>query len=303
MSEIPTNMAITANGLSKCGKTTFIDAVVAQANVYQEPIDDQYAYVQELQSHDSALASRSLRFWRSGRFAKVTQISAGNAFRAAAHYVIEEARSGRNIKRFEPDHLDKITEILQEDGIIEHLQANAEIAGRVSAVAAMDGAQKICEPLFSRMVRQAYSVPAEDGHNLVVVDARDPVGLLHRNNAIGSGESQLRPYTILPVFIDTSTEVAASRMPGDYEKSLQEVTERRLLDATRQINPVSIPSPDRLLSSFFEWHSQFTLPPFAADPKELHIKNDELSLDEVKRIAGFVAVAASDAAIMVGSVA
>lgn len=292
-----TNIAIAANGLSKCGKTTFIKMVVNEAEHLRACFDEQFRLAEDLRQTNNLPPDQDfIDFMQRGRFQNITAISAGNAFRAAAHYVIERERHGSLVEHFEPRHAAEIGKLLKQDGIIEYLQNDDAIGRRVSTVAKMAGVQALCEPLFCNLVQQTYNAPTQNGQNLVIMDARDPVAVLRRNNAIGYEENQLLPHTILPVFIDTSAETAAKWSGPDYETELAIILKRRAEDANRPENPVRVPEGNQLTDDLKAWYRQFVdEPPYNENPLQFRIPNDEINLGNLQLLAGFMVTTAQDA--------
>lgn len=128
----------------------------------------------------------------------------------------------------------------------------------------------------------------------MIIDARDPVGHLMRNGSIASGAIDLR--TILPLYVSTTPEVSASRMPGDYEKNLATVRSRRLADAQRAELPVE--RPRAVIDIYENWVNELVRARAIgeiATPYELDNSGHDLST--MQRFAGHIASFANDIAI------
>lgn len=288
-------MVVAFDGESKCGKTTAINAVATEA-AYQTSVvpglPDEPNSLAALCNERGRTRLRDLR--HSLTFNRITTVSAGNMFRAATFYVLAGEREGRQREAFGPDDVDRLRGLLSSEGIYDVLQKDEAIGKRVSSVAQMAGVQALCGAIFSDAVVHAYHEDA--GPNLVIVDARNPVGTLQRNGVIGTGSRQIDPASILPVYIDTPTEVAASRMGGIYEDRLAEVSMRRHLDVTRPELPVR--PPEFVIHDYAEWEAQFSTPVSGGDVAlPLHVDNGEaMSLVHLQQLAGHIAVVAQEAA-------
>lgn len=288
------SMVVAIDGEAKCGKTTVIDAIAAEAG-YQASI------IPELLTNPTSIAARFGHddrnklhdLHRQMSFDHIATVSAGNMYRAVAMYVMTQEREGYERTSFSEDDVEHLRGLLSSEGIYDYLQKNAAIGKRVSSVAQMPGVHGLCGAVFSDAVEEAYH---KDGSaNLVIVDARDPVGHLRRSGRIGTAPDQIEPASIMPIYIDTPAEVAASRLSGEYAERLEEVTSRRHMDATRAELPVK--RPGNLISSFSEWWHQFGFPASGSEvAAPLLMDNGEhVSLDHIQHFAGLVAVAAQDA--------
>ena len=249
------------DGPSKCGTTTFANAVVDQAQTLGLIFDSVATY------------------------------SAGNAYRAATRHVIDEEARGRKFSGLTDDDEIAVGRILMTHGIHTELQTDPVIAERVNRVAQMPNAQRICSGLFSELVARTYWGDGTRA-NLVVVDARDPYGVLTRNDRIGERPGQIRLASFMPVFIDTPPDLAARRMGGDYNTKLTQVLRRRREDAERPEFPVT--EPEETLSDFGQWEQQFRGIKHRSELAiPLRFDNGEYTdLQDVSRFAGELAIAA-----------
>lgn len=284
------SMVVAFDGESKCGKTTFTEMVAEearfQARFYRgdELGDDWDPGVR--QSIKDGVAD-----WANAiNFNNVDTISAGNAFRAAAYYALRQEANGQVVTSFAERDIDSIREILDEDGIIDVLQNDSEIGRRVSSTAKLMGAQALCGAIFCDFISEAYH--RDGGSNLVVIDARDPIGHMRRNDMLGTGAGQILPASVLPIYIDTPAEVAASRMAGEMHENVRLIEGRRLDDATRSELPVR--RPDDLsedFSGWFGWHLRQTTTT-EVSPHFLATNNEVITLENVQGLASHVAALA-----------
>lgn len=217
------SVMIALDGESKCGKTTIIDYIADGAQT------------------------------AGPGFNGVIKISAGNIYRAAAMYKMGLDSAGIAKDRFEPDDAVPLQAILERPGIYDVLQHDKLIGRRVSTVAKMAGIQALCETLFVSTVVSAHH--RNGGGNLVVVDGRNPVECLDRHQVIGRQDGQIRPDSIMPVYIDTPADIAAARMEGDFDENLAIVIKRRTDDATRPELPAIRPAV--MLDDLDAWACQF----------------------------------------------
>jgi hypothetical protein len=294
------SVLVAVDGESKCGKTTVVERIATEAE-YQTLTFNQFSDSEILSDwgfspdFSSRLASNVARLNDLHSFRNIIAISAGNAFRAAALYQALCELDGDTKSEFVPDDADIIRRLLATDGITEVLQNDPNIGRRVSTVAQFAGAQALCGALFADIALEAYQ--QDGGGNLVIADARDPIGHLLRNNMIGIGGRQIDPTTILPIYIDTPADVAAERMSGDYNDNLAIVLERRLLDASGDELPVV--RPDGLVDDFQSWTKSLAAawsenqlaPTFCLD------NGRQIQLDNIQYLGGVVAALASDTAI------
>ena len=283
------------DGESKCGKTTIITSVATEAAYQSRVIPDILEDTDGLGQYlDGERRQALLRLQDRFAFNNVTTISAGNSFRAATYYAMIRGKAGQEVSRFTEDDVDRLRELMAKDGIYETLQNDQEIGSRVSSVAKLAGVQALCSTIFCDSIVEAYH--ADGGANLVIVDARDPVGHMRRNGILGVESGQIRPASILPVYIETPTEVAAMRMGGDLQEKIAEVSNRRSLDANRTEYPVV--KPDKLITSYSDWQRQFTPPRDETEvvlPYRLY-NGEGISLDSIQNFAGHIATMAQDVA-------
>jgi hypothetical protein len=289
------SVVVAFDGESKCGKTTIINSVAAearyQAGIIPAILDNSQEvgrYLDEEQKKGLARLQQRLAF------NNISTISAGNMFRAAAFYAITQEQRGQTVSGFNEHDVANLRELLTTDGIYDVLQNDPTVGKRVSPVAKMAGAQALCGAIFCDSVVEAYH--ADGGANLVIIDARDPVGTLRRNNAIGNQDRQIDPASILPIYIETPLEIAAQRMGGNLEDKITEVSSRRLVDATRDELPVV--KPNNLVHSLDEWLDQFGEPiPGSAVAAPYCLNNGEgVGLENIQYFAGYIATTAQDVA-------
>jgi len=286
------SVVVAFDGESKCGKTTVIENVAGEAQYVL--CDGWYDAIDNLAGSKGPWSDEIKQELRDvvsmGVFSNIVTISAGNAFRAAAYYVLSEEEQGITRDKFTPNDADALRHLLRSNGVIDTLQTDAAVGERVSKVAQMTGVQALCGAIFCDAIRDAYF--KDDGANLVIVDGRNPVETMQRNNLVGSGAKQIRPDSILPVYIKTPTEVAAARMGGLFCKKLSEVSRRRTLDATREELPVVMP-PD-MVRKVGEWLRQLNDHPDGVIRPYLLDNHAEIDLEDIKYIAGVLAVASQD---------
>jgi len=288
-------MVVAFDGESKCGKTTIINAVATeafyQASVIPSLLDGTGGF--STATIDNVRCELSA-FQEALTFNSISTISAGNMFRAAALYVSEEEKKGAMKESFDSSDLSKLRDLLAVDGIQDVLQEDPTIGRRVSSVAKMPGVQALCSSIFCDNIITSYH--ADGGGNLVIVDARNPVGAMQRNGIIGNGESQIMPGSILPIYIDTPTEVAAARMGGVLADKIEEVSSRRHMDATREELPVT--APEVVIDDMSIWLKQFDdseARATVAVPYRLD-NGEGVGLNNIQYFAGRIAVSAQDIA-------
>lgn len=285
------SILVAIDGESKSGKTTWMDAIAEEARY-------QAGFYESAVAPDSSLpidekTRAELHEWvDSIALNGIHRITAGNAFRAAAYYVIEKEKVGVSKSGFDESDTSMLRELLAEEGVQDFLQSDSAVERRVSTVAQMVGVRALCETIFCDEVVNAYHL--DGGSNLVIVDARNPVDILERNNVVGQQLPNILAGSILPLFIDTPVEIAAARKSGDYNDNLADITKRRQLDATRSEYPFVRPTP--LTCKLGPWLQQFPRPETASGiATSFLITNDEsLPLDGVQYIAGCIASAAHD---------
>jgi hypothetical protein len=290
MSEVH-SVAAAFDGPTKCGKTSVIRAVDSKAEQQRNAIRSAAAGPLRESGRGGA------QLLRSRTFNSIIRISAGNRFRAAALLEITAAESGRPLEQFEPQHADEVRALLETEAMIDRLQNDPGIADNVARVAQMAGVQALCGELFSDDVVSAYL--SGGGGNLVVVDARDPVGVLVRNGRLGTGSGQVLPASILPIYLDAPAHIAAG-WSGDYETELARIEKRRHDDATRTEFPVV--KPPQLIDDLGVWSQQFNTlsPDEVAVPYEF--RNDEhMTLDGIQNFAGQVAALALDRSVLLAN--
>ncbi|HSW99715.1 MAG TPA: hypothetical protein VLH38_01635 [Patescibacteria group bacterium] len=181
-------------------------------------------------------------------FNEIKTISAGNMFRAAAYLIKLEEERNRIKTKFVDGDTDRLREILQTEGIYHTLQTDPEVGRRVSPAAKLPGVQKLCGSLFCDAIVEAYN---KDGA-LVLADARNPCGIMDRNNILGD---PIAPASIIPIHSSTPANIAAQRQAGDYKTWFDEITERREIDKSRPEYPVHPPS--HLIADLAVWSAQF----------------------------------------------
>lgn len=264
--QLPRSVVIALDGESKCGKTTVIDAIAAEAEQLQlEPSDN-------------------------AQFGSVIKVSAGNLYRGATLYKTMLEERGQTKERFEPGDAEPLKELLSQPGTEEVLQNDQAIGKQVSFVARMLGIQALCETLLCDIVLDAYH--AGSG-NLVIVDGRGPVDCFSRHTMIGDQKGQIHTATIMPVYIDTPAEDAAARLKGDFTDNLAIITARRTSDSTRSELPWT--APPVLTDDFDRWVRQFD--PKTATREGLatpyrFFNGEGVTLDDVQQFSGMAALAA-----------
>lgn len=219
-------------------------------------------------------------------FNKVTRISAGNSFRAATLYKALLELDGQSKIAFDSSDEDPIRQLLEAEGIHDILQTDPNIAKKVQEIGTMPGGEALCSFILCDLITKAYY--QDGGGNLIVVDARDPVGHMRRNNILGFKEGQVDPRSIVPFYIDTPVVPAAWRMPGDFNKNVVEVSNRRHTDATREVNPVV--RPTILHDDFDDWVKQFDFDAMTDVPAPLRIDNSQhREPEDLQQLGSFIA--------------
>jgi hypothetical protein len=285
------SVVTTVDGESKVGKTVFIDAIANgatfQTQMYQEAVSPEGPF--------GDLELGSTREWIDAvTFNGIYKVTAGNAFRAAALYVRELEAAGQTKTMFDDDDAVKLWELLGKEGAADILQTDPEIEGRVSKVAQMTGVRALCETIFCNEVTKAYN--AEGGSNLVIVDARNPIAVFQRNDILGENSQQIRPNSIVPLFIDTPVGVAASRLKGDYQANVARIAQRRQDDRQRPEYPFE--DPEKVIRDSRSWLRQFPHPStMNGIALPLYIQNGPtLSIGGIHAIAERIAATAHDTA-------
>lgn len=283
------SMVVSFDGPSKCGKTTFAQAVAGEV-AYQDAFFEGEFIPIHLKKDMQPCIDRD--YGRNVAFKSVHTISAGNIFRAAALHVLDEKKKGNTKEAFGQHDATIIQALLAQENTLDRLQTDPTIGASVSTVAQMMGVQAVCSELFVDMIVESYH--NEGGPNLVIVDARNPVGHLKMHNKLGSGQNQIAPFTILPLYIDTPANTAAARMSGSYEENLRIVIARRKSDTTRKEMPVVPPEKLVELGGIVDW----LYPVERTEVRDpLHILNDnELDLGNVQYICSVVATAVRECA-------
>lgn len=289
------SVIVAFDGESKCGKTTYAEAVADGAQ-YQK---DLYGGIglsdellEEMRSHEG------LESLMDTGFHGITTISAGNLFRAAALYTIIEEKQGRNRSSFSPEDASRLRDMLREDGVIDVLQNDQEVGSRVSQVAQFAGVQALCGTTFCKMIEDAYF--EDGGHNIVIVDARDPIGHMKRNNMLGLQPGKVIPLSVIGVYIETPADDAARRMKGQFEDNIQTVKERRHSDATREELPVTPPSFTAPINEWYHaipfWDGS-TISSLEEMPPLLHIDNgSKTTLEHIRYVGDILSASATMAA-------
>jgi hypothetical protein len=283
------SMVVAFDGPSKCGKTTFAEMVAEEARFQKSflegrELDDEWINAEQIRA--------SVADWaESVNFRHISTISAGNVFRAAAYYAITEAEKGNTITSFVESDVDRLRELLAQDGIIDTLQNDPEIGKRVSPIAKFSGAQALCGTIFCDSIVEAYE--RDGGSNLVIVDARDPLGHLERNKILGKGIRRIPPDTVIPLYIDTPIQVAASRMSGELQDNIALIEARRRDDETRAELPVM--PPEVLTEDTSGWLLDLLRNTDTYIPTHLLARNtEEVTLENVQFLASIVASAAHE---------
>lgn len=284
------SVVLALDGPAKCGKTTIVNCIAEEAILQASTAPG--IIVGNPSISDIKLPDRTLSkvhdLQEDLAFNAVTKISAGNVFRAAALYKALLELDGTVKSRFDSTDTAMLRGMLARPGIQDVLQNDPNVGQQVTPVSMMLGVQALCGSIFCDSVSEAYH--ANGGGNLVVVDARDPVGHFSRNGLLGKASDQIDPSRVIPIYIDTPPEVAASRMPGDYAANLAIVNERRLTDVTREELPVV--RPPMLRDDFDGWLSEmFTdlpfrdvvLPPYCLD------NGEHVGLDAIQKFSARIA--------------
>ena len=270
MSEL-SSVLVALDGPSKCGKTTITKEIAAGAALLSAAAEIVMGaeFLDGLGLSEDAgndLHSRMTTLQEGYCFRRISTLSAGNLFRAATLHVLNLEADHIEKQEFLPEDVIVINGLLKTPNIIERLQNDQRIGGRVSDVSRMAGIQALCGTLFAEMVVNAYH--ATDGASLVIADARDPVGHLE---------------------------------DGGYEESLDMVNSRRRLDAERHELPVIVPAG--LIDDYSTWvrslNKYWTL---ENGPPTYRLNNGrEVDLDQVTHIGDIIgAHLANDIALLNG---
>ena len=289
------SVVVAVDGLSKCGKTTVIEAIEQEAAFQAGVIPDIFRHRGDWGNLVGNVPVQTLgELQQSLTFNSITAVSAGNAFRAAVLLAALDALNGNNKTSFNDSDYATMQELLAEPGIYDVLQHDPNIGAHVSMVAKLAGVQALCGQIATDWVQDAYT--KDGGGNLVVFDARNPSDLLARHGVVGIGRGRIHPATLMPIYIDTPADVAAERLDGDYHKNLELVELRRHVDATRDEYPVVV--PDVLHDDIMQWTRQFydrTPRTEVAVPYRFD-NGRETTLDNIKFFGGFVSATAQDTA-------
>ena len=227
------SVVVTLDGEAKCGKTALANRIFTETTGLDSA--DQ-TVIPEFNAADTASDHQT----EPQPFNSTSIISAGSMFRAATLYKALLGVGGIEKTEFSEDDTEPLRGLLTLPGIRDVLETDPNIKGQVHHVSKLKGAQSLAQAIFADEVRNSYFYGG--GGNLVIIDARDPVGTLFTQQAIGSEADQIDPASIIPIYIDTPTEVAAARLSGDFDDNLAEISSRRYVDATRPELPVTKPS-------------------------------------------------------------
>jgi hypothetical protein len=306
MSELQSTV-IALNGPAKCGKTTYEEFLLEAAQAQDGAIPDMLAVENEWSERVRATPElqTSLEAVNGAwGFNAIESYSNGNVFRAAAHLLIEEESLGGSRKAFDERDAEAIARIFVDPSLRERLQTHPDVANRVSTMATtMVGVQAVCNAIFCDAVQRAYNY--EGGGNLVIIDARDPVGILGRHGLLGYGPGQIIPASILPAHIDNSPEVAGKRMKSDMSEQdrIEYVSRRREQDMENPELKYRPPLEADCDSDLETWMEQFNR--LVKDPdgngevaRHLWIDNGEgMTLANARSICGAIAIFAQNVAI------
>jgi cytidylate kinase len=245
------SVVVAIDGEAKSGKTTVINSMyeqaVYQANIIPALLRGGLSRVSgNISSMNESLQETLIQLQESLTFNHTRKISAGNAFRAATFY---NQRLGDAKTQFDASDTEVLRTLLAQEGMIDTLQSDPRIENQVTEVARMAGVQALCGALFCDEIHAAYN--AYGGGNLVIVDARDPIGHMRRNNLLGKNPGQVHPASVMPLYIDTPAEDAARRETDEFAVSLERIMVRRITDRTREELPVI--RPNNLVEDRQEW--------------------------------------------------
>jgi hypothetical protein len=293
------SVVVTLDGPSKVGKSHLMATMKTEADFYASSMRKRVDSVKSSGIKPKEIKTIT-KYVDDGIFNNVVTISAGNGFRAAALYVMLLELKKVPKTMFTAKDYDPLREMLATEGMLNVLQKDPNIGGRVSAIAQMAGAQTLCGALFCDYVTEAYN--RDGGSNLVIADARDPVGHLKRNNRIGSATGLIIPESIMPIYVESPAEVAAMREGGDYQAKLAQINERRLLDSMREELPAT--KPEEFKEDLHDWlSSQFPKPDTPdgiAIPFFLN-NHDGVDLGNIQYVASFTAIGAHDLGMLLHS--
>lgn len=235
------SVLVAIDGPSKAG-STFLMSHIAEGAEFQKAHHSRQLDVMATIPGVQPETLEGVDVLRSLMFNRISTLSAGNFFRVGALAVILRQLDGLPLTNFnEPGTADGLKQLLAIHGIEEELQTNPAIGRNVSPMSKrVPGAIAVCETVFCEAVSAAYH--ADGGGNLVVADGRNPLSIFERRGLLGSGEGQIDPAGIIPVYVDTKPEHAAVWLGGDYDAKLAEIIARRDTDASRPEHPVEVPS-------------------------------------------------------------
>jgi len=290
------SVVVAIDGPSKSGSTFFGCHVEAEAEFQKDWALPRLSYIDELRGADNP--SEDVETLRNSIFRSIGRLSAGNFFRALSLAQSISEFSGRPVTQFKPESLEDrgaLLEFMAIKGIEKVLQSDQNIAANVSTVAQMPGALELCEAAFCDAVSLAYH--QGDGDNLVIADARNPLDIFARRGLLGSGELQVLPQSIVPVYVDAPAEVAARWLGGDPEAKTLEILKRREADASRSHLPVII--PDNLTTELGEWAHQFYPPQDGLVTETFHLQNGERMTEaNIQYVGGYTAAVSWDLHMM-----
>lgn len=290
------SVVVALDGESKVGSTTIVRHIKGEA-------EHQDAIIPELLGEMSPWAGRLSDATRASLadlhshlgFRNISAISAGNIFRAASLYLSLRELALEPKTSLDKGDVEGILEVLAIPDIEDVLQNDPNVGTRVSEVAKFTGVQALCGAIFCEQIQTEYT--RDGGANLVVVDARDPVGHMKRNGLIGSSTDQIHPANLLPIYIDTPADVSAARMPGDFKTNLEVVLARRRSDATRDELPAL--RPVDLIADFDTWAKQFGRDPLRSTVGRPYLleNGSKVTKDNLLWLGGFIAAFAGDVAV------
>jgi hypothetical protein len=287
------SVVITLDGESKAGKTAILEHIDQEATFQEGIVSDVLASPDWEDSLNDETRQSLQDFADTYFFKSITTVVVGEYFRAAALHLALLDLNGQHKTEFTLADEEALRDILAVDGIKDILQQDPNIGKSVSRAAQLPGVQRLCGRMMCEAVVGAFHT--ESSGNLVMIDARDPVGHLIRGGVIGEAEGQIPAGAIMPFYVETPPEVAASRMSGDYEERLAEVNNRRYLDATREELPVI--RPGVVLTDLGAYLDQFRAPRTTIAEPLLIDNGSHTELANIQYMGGVIAGAAHDNAI------
>jgi hypothetical protein len=286
------SVLVSIDGPSKVGATFFGGHVETEIRYQQLPAQVKLDYITELRNEEPP--SKDLETLRGTIFQHIGKISAGDFFRALTLAQIISEVNGQPVREIRPDNpedRDTLLEFMAIEGIGKVLQKDPNIGARVSETAKLPGALDLCETAFCDAVSSSYH--KSGGSNLVIADARNPLSIYARRGLIGSGQRQLVPQSIIPVYLDAPAEVAATWLGGDHATVTRQILERRQKDASRFPYPVVV--PDNLTRDLSSWLDQFYPPGDELVEKTFHLQNSyDITEKNIQYLGGIVAGVAWD---------